>query len=455
MRLEDYPRPDDDTGVGFHYSLSPSHLAVEAGRYWLPVLEGLGARWLIVRLSNARDVPTSLFATFTRAGLEIVVVLDPPQIGMLKRADVEDAAAACAKVGVRYMAVYDRPNSIDQWVVSEWFRPKPARQFVEKLLPCLQAVADKGLVPVLPALDARGDYWDLGFLSETLKMIAGSPYSPLLEKVAIGIRNFAHNRPLAWGKGGKTRWPQAGPYLRPPDSQDHVGFWLFEWYDEVVREVVGQTLPMVAVANGVVVGEDHDPDYPAVDELTHSIRSVEMARTLMEGELPSYVLNQAFWVLHGDDAGGKRSADWFRPDGSELPAVSALKLMKKSPRPILSSGGGVAVTKVRRPIYHYLLFYNPPIQPIRSGWERPALIEAVTGYVDRFQPTVGFTVEEAKRASRVTLIGGDLQVGATLEGELKATGCLVERIEATTARDVKRVFDELARRGQRFYYLPE
>ncbi len=455
MNLEQYPRPDNDTGIGFHYSLLPSHLGVEAGRFWLPALESLGARWLVVRLTDSKIVASGLFSALGRAGIETVALLDPPEVGSLSRKAVSDAASACAKVGVRYMAVYDRPNCVDKWNTSEWFRPNPAQRLADCLFPCMQAVADKGLIPVLPALDPCGDYWDIGFLNEILRLLVSSRYSPLVESMALGIRNFAYNRPLGWGKGGKSVWTDTGPYYRPSGQQDHVGFSLFEWYDEIVEDVLGQHVPMVAIANGTVVGDDFDKDFPEVDERTHSIRSVEMARMLIEGELPDYVMNHAYWVLHGYSGDPKHQSDWFSDDGGELPAVSALKLMLKSPRPGLATNGESDPARARRPIYHYVFFYSPSTPPLGGGWERSSLMEAVSYYVDRFEPVVGFDIEEAKRASRVTLVGGDLQVGAALEGELKAAGCLVERVEATDANDAMRVFDELARRDQRFYYLPE
>ena len=85
MNLEDYPRPDNDTGIGFHYSLLPTHLNVDAGRSWLPALESLGASWLVVRLCDAKVVASGLFSAFGRAGIETVALLDPPEVGNLSR----------------------------------------------------------------------------------------------------------------------------------------------------------------------------------------------------------------------------------------------------------------------------------------------------------------------------------------------------------------------------------
>jgi hypothetical protein len=102
-----------------------------------------------------------------------------------------------------------------------------------------------------------------------------------------------------------------------------------------------------------------------------------------------------------------------------------------------------------KPIYHYMLFWS------RDGtWAEQDWLNAV-GYIGRFQPTVGFRVEDAAQAQLVTIVGGPFGVPKSAEEWLAEQGCRIDRIAGKDEADTKRILDELADEGRRFLAFDE
>jgi hypothetical protein len=264
--------------------------------------------------------------------------------------------------------------------------------------------------------------------------------------MGVAMQNFAYNRPLAWGKGGHHTWRSSGPYRLAEGSEDHQGFHLFEWYDEVVRQEVGQSLPLIAVANGVSIGCRLDEAYPLVDADLHAHRHVEMTSLLMEGELPDYVFSHAFWLLAAAGHPEHEPAAWFKADGTQLPGVDALRsLPKHAKRVRWEEPPAKAVgAPQHKSIYHYLLFASGELRTGEADWA------CAQRYIKRFRPTCGFSADEAMSAEFVTVVGDIAGVSPEMERMLRAAGCKVERVAGTTPRETKRLLDRLARDGSRF-----
>lgn len=94
-------------------------------------------------------------------------------------------------------------------------------------------------------------------------------------------------------------------------------------------------------------------------------------------------------------------------------------------------------------IRHYLLF--------PAGAEAAGEIFAnALGYMAKFRPTAGFSVEEARGAEFVTIVGAEAGVSAVSEQQLIEAGCKVERISGRTDDEAARLLAELVRVGRRF-----
>ena len=94
-------------------------------------------------------------------------------------------------------------------------------------------------------------------------------------------------------------------------------------------------------------------------------------------------------------------------------------------------------------IRHYLLF---PAGEAAAG----ELFVNALGYMAKFRPTAGFSIEEARSAEFVTIVGAEAGVSTASERQLADAGCKVERISGRTDDDTARLLVELARVGRRF-----
>ena len=450
MRLDQFPRPQGDTGIGFRYYADTHHYDPSTLDFWIAELAELGASWLVLTSTLEAPVPEHVVRALIAARIEPIIHLDIHPIQPIDRSSFLALCRRYADWGAYYLYVYSEPNRVTSWRFEDWAAPGLPSRFAELLLPVLETTAEAGLLPLVSPLAPGGQYWDLTFLGQLLDIVTQQAAPSLVDHLGVCIHNPAGNRPLNWGKGGPTRWPSARPYQCPPGSQDHRGFYLFEWYDAIIREHLGTSHPLICAATGLVPGNQDDPDFPAVDDMTHSLRSVEIARLIMDGDVPPYLFNIAFDALAAGDAEPDDPRAWYRRDSTVLPAVQALKALKKHPRPIDGSSDG----SVTHPIYHYLLIYSPTQTPGAIVWSTRWMLQATAEYVEHFQPVIGFSIEEARRASRVTIVGTDAAGMDEAEATLRAAGCLVEQIRVTSEDELRRVLGQMVRRGRRFRHLP-
>ncbi len=475
MNLRDYPRPINDTGIGFNFCSDTCEYQDEAIRFWIDELSQLGASWLVLPSTLDRPVPVTFLRELITHGIEPVIrvvvrpirTVDPSAFGELCR--------EYASAGVHYMHLYQEPNLATEWAIVEWNQPNLPKRFAELLLPVLGLIANAGLFPLLSPLAPGGHYWDLSFLEQLLNDVARGAPAAIIDRLGICIHNYASNLPLEWGQGGPTRWPGVRPYTTPVDSEDHRGFRLFEWYNAVVRRQLGDSLPLIAGETGLVPGTQNHASFPRVDETLHAERSATIAQMALDDKLPPYLFNVAFWTLNAGDGDPVDFHAWYRRDGSRLLAVEAIKGLPKHPRrppesavtveadaptmetsPVEVSGNAELAESATggRLIDHYLLFQSFSNSP-SNEWTPRQMMAGALEYVSVFQPTVGFRVDEARQARRVTMIGDDTIRLVELEEELRQAGCLVERIDVRNERDIREALGELVRRQKRFFHLPD
>lgn len=464
MNFEDYPRPHSNSGLGFHYFPDLDHTRRSDADIWIPRLVDMRVSWLVVPASPARPIPDAFLQRLMMADIEPVIILRPADgngIGPVDVSVLRATVRSMADSGVHYVVLFDRPNDRSQWHAEEWSKPSLVERFVDILVPVLEAVAAEGMIPVLPPMEPYGAYWDTTFLQTMLASLKRRGLADTLSKAAIGIRNFANNRPLDWGQGGRQAWPQARPYTETVDGQDHRGFRLFEWYSSIAEDELGHQLPMVTCANGpqssMLKGRPFDKEL-------HASASASMARMMLDQDLPPIVLNHAFWLLAAERHQVDYLAAWFEADGTpRLPAVGKLyEIAQQAPArgqdteiPALAPAKLPVQQELRahsrrhsvkgadKPISHYLLL--PTFEWGVTKWH----LTIVQEYVQAFLPTCGFSVQEAKQAEKVTIIGNEQGVGTEAVMELEAAGCQVERVAGDSGKQTHQMLQEMARIKQR------
>jgi hypothetical protein len=435
----DVPLPSPNTGLGFHYFPDEAHYRAKDLQVWLPELAMLGASWVTLIGSLDRAIPELFVRGLIDSGIEPIIHLRSTPIQRIDPDTLEVLYRSYARWGVHYVVVYDQPNTCAAWGADEWGNPDLINHFVDLLEPVLQLAQANGLTPVFPPLKQGGDYWDTSFLDKALRLMKGRNRETLLHSMVFGIYGFTGDRPIDWGVGGPTRWPEAKPYNTQPGLQDGSGFRAFEWYADVVRRRLGDDHPMLMLAGGARLADSEDPDW-------HTSCNIGIARAMLDRALPPYLLNVNFWLLAGNEEG------WQQADGAALPAREVLR-QDVANRAATRKAAAPAETKSNfspkhvptslKPIYHYLLMPSAEW----GDWI------AAMDYVRKFQPTCGFSIEEAVYAAHVTILGNESAISAEVEYALRAAGCEVERLCAADSVDTQDQLNARARAGTRFAFI--
>jgi hypothetical protein len=239
--------------LGFHFYPDEQHYTDRDLGLWLPEVQALGARWLVLRGNPRRSVPEAFVRGLIDGGIQPVIHI-PVELGSVVRADLDALLLAYAHWGVRHVAVYDRPNMRRSWREADWARPNLIERYLDAMLPVLQAQQTCGLRPMLPPLEPGGDYWDTAFLQATLESLARRAPKALLTEMVLGVYAWTCGHPLSWGAGGPATWPGAQPYAEPTQGEDQRGVRIFEWYSQIAQAAFGLTLPMIVLAGGTTHG---------------------------------------------------------------------------------------------------------------------------------------------------------------------------------------------------------
>jgi hypothetical protein len=462
--------PIPNNRLGFQYYPDALHYRQHDLQAWLPTLKSLGAGWLVLRAPADRAIPEAFVRTLLDAGIQPVLQfalspLRPPSV-----AELQPLLAAYASWGLCYAALFDRPNSRDAWDGASWARQDLVANFLTISVPLMEAAARAGLANVFPPLDPGGDFWDTAFLRAALaRLHAQAPH--LLADLSVGAYAWADNLPLDWGAGGPERWPEARPYYTPPGEEDHLGFRIFDWYAAICRAELGRELPLLGLGGGSRLSQSR-PEHPLLDAESHAEATLHMLR-LLDGQdetgqlpLPASLVMCSLGLL-ADAPDHPQAADaWFREGAGCLPAAKALQAWtpRRQPRALpkrltpadLAASGlhrpgddipesdeppgeqtappvftparepdsaqlGTPAAKGKR-IRHYLLL--PAYEWGVADWH----LDIIRPFLKRHLPTVGFSLDEAAAAERVTVVGGPQTFSEADLERLRSAGCAVARV---------------------------
>ena len=131
------------------------------------------------------------------------------------------------------------------------------------------------------------------------------------------------------------------------------------------------------------------------------------------------VLACNYWLLAADAAAPERYLAWFQADGGTLPVVEAFKNKDELKN---SSAAMQGISPSMRPITHYLLLApsGAPLQETLSG---------LLPWISENRPTIGFSIEEAALAARVSIHDSAEMFSEELIDSLRSAGCTVQRLD--------------------------
>lgn len=397
--------------VGFHYRVDADHYSEKDLGQWMPRLKDLDASWVVLNAPINRAIPEGFIASLKMEGIEPVLHF---QLELNKKPKVEELLLlfeSYQRWGVKYLILFDRPNQRDCWSAEAWAQSDLPERFLDGFLPLAEAAVAVGLTPIFPPLEPGGDYWDLTFLRGALDGIKRRASQPLQDRLILGMYAALNGRPLSWGRGGAQSWPQAQPYLTPNNSQDQAGFRIADWYSTVSETALDKKLPMLMLGIRGPAAVDSDP----TEALLNGARLIARQSVSGQDQLPEEVIGGALWLLSADSGSPDAEFSWFEPDGSPKPIVEAF-CRKEEPLPAPKNPGEFRFS-------HYLLL--PSYEWGVADWH----LNITRPFIKRHRPTIGFALEEALQAEKVTVVGGEEHFSEKQLTYLRNQGCLVRRIE--------------------------
>lgn len=420
------PLPKRSTRLGFHYFPDTLHYRESDLTQWMPEWTAMGISWLVLKSTVDRAVPEHFIHTLLQAGIEPLLDFDLSLSSTNGLNDLAVLFKAYARWGVRGVLLFNRPNAFQSWTQATWARQDLVERFLDRFLPVAGAAIEEGLAPILPPLEPGGSYWDTSFLQSILTSLVRRNPAPLLDRLVLSAYAFTNRHDLNWGAGGPKQWPAARPYFSPPNTQDHLGFRIFDWYNSITNSILNRDCPIILLGAGAQV----DPirsSQPGFTSEEHCQTNLDIARLLDNQSveslqsIPANVIACNYWLLAADPKNPNSSQAWYDPAGHYYGTIQALKELntrsrsKETPETAFS-------THIRHPLQHYLLL--PTFEWGIADWH----LDVIRPFVKKYLPTVGFSLEDATLAREVTVIGNEDAFSDEQIEKLVLSGCKVRRI---------------------------
>lgn len=412
--------------VGFHYFPDTDHYTQKDLATWLPVLEQLHAAWLVLASDAVRAIPEHFITGLVKAGIKPIVHLRLPLPNSPSAKELKPIFSAYARWGVKHVVLFERPNNMQSWSNAGWAQQDLVERFIDRFLPLATVVAQAGITPIFPPLEPGGSYWDMSFLKQSLQSMQRRGYTNLINQMGLASYAFTYDHDLDYGAGGPQKWPNSLPYAKSIDSQDQRGFRNYEWLQSAAHFAIGRDLPVYLLGAGIKEpGNAYSPEVHA----GICLNILELLNgSSAQNTLPGYVQNCSFYTISATPGSADFLHAWYRSEDEVLPIVDLLtNTYAGKDTPLVEEAGGEVTDHSypktqTHPIEHYLLL------PLYDWGVADYHLEVTRPFIQRHHLTVGFSIEEAALARKVTVIGGDQTFPEEQLSRLRAGGSIVERI---------------------------
>ena len=361
--LEHFPRPPADTGRGVHWSHSQYFWGKQDWAFWKDQIQAMHLKWvkilddgdgsaegLVKRLVDLKVMPVVRFYK------------EEPNPGHISSRET-DRARRYADMGAVYFETNNEPDLELEWKN----RRRPPNWLdivVENFIIEADMIRNAGGYLLFPAFGPGG---------------RGNPFKLIVEKgrrdildgnCALAIHNYCLGRPLDYPNDPITmhgqpltaeEWEQQGGMwawemnyktvnehrrrLANPKASimtDSTGFRAFEYFDALVKEAVGHSIPIFTTEGGYNVGQragttfGDDPRYPKPTPERAGQLTDDMFR-FIEEKAPDYYFACMPWLIAVSRMGiwgdaFENQGPWFTHHfdkqfglKGELPLVSRLK----------------------------------------------------------------------------------------------------------------------------------
>lgn len=397
--------------IGYSYFQTPKYFVKKQVDEWMSALKRLGTSMVLFESNFDRAIPEDVILAAQAFELEPIVHFASELPLARKFNEITILLDVYAKWGVKSIILGDRPNLRQSWLNTGWQFENLVDHFLDRFIPLANYAVFKGLTPVLSPLQPGGDYWDTAFSELALKGLRQRRLDEVIEALVLGCYGFTFNKSLSWGSGGPERWPLSKPYLTPDGQEDQLGFHNYDWIQAIAELTIGEKLPVLLLNAG------HPGTVYSQPNPEKTFNDIKTIQTAVDPQADA-----------GEGLGVFDNAQSVTGIVFSLPTISQIVVDDLTPSAFLQMFGGnkginnkaPSQKHVRKIFSHYLLL------PSRSSGVADVVLNKVRPVIKKFQPTVGFSIEEAALAQKVSIYPDSLLFSDEKINKLRASGCQVE-----------------------------
>ena len=399
--------------IGFRYFSSQEYLLDRHVQTWFQSMQKWGASAVIIPAKFDLVIPEDIFESAKNYGLEPIIHFNNTLPSARVFNDCIFFLDMYKKWGVKYVILGDKPNNKSSWPMAQWHDETLADRFLERFIPLADYAVRIGLQPIMAPLQPGGDYWDCAFLELILSGLKQRKMAHILDTLILASFGYTFSKPLSWGAGGPERWPASKPYITPAGQEDQLGFHHFEWMQAVSQQVTGEKMPVIILDAGTPGASlDQLPDMRFADTLQKILTACQNPQSSHEAQasaLPRF--NDLVFACCFNLKDMKRLLGTeFSPEGLERIFRSDASKRKQTH----------SNNRKQKYLDHYLLL------PAYDSGVSDVVLNKVRPLIKKFHPTVGFSIDEASCASRVSIYPDPFLFTDAQIDQLRAAGCKVE-----------------------------
>lgn len=395
------------TDIGFQYFTSQEYLINQQLNSWLPSLRRTGASAIIFSAGFDFAVPEDVIQCAIKNQLKPIIHFTPSLPTNQNFGEVSYLFDLYAKWGVKEVILGNKPNTRASWEIGAWQHENLVNQFLDRFVVLAHHSAKMGLIPVFPPLQPGGEFWDSAFLELAMEGLKQHQSIDVLDNLMLSSYGYTFNKPLSWGMGGPERWSSSKPYSTPEGQENQLGFHNFEWMQAISQKVTRKNLPVMILDAG-------SPGYGDFGTYQETIQTI--LKSCQKGR--SSEVNEDELAIDEFVALCVFSLDTLKKSHDGKLDISNLKKIfghhssqERMDKPQAST---------EKIIHHYLLL------PKHESGVSDVVLNKVRPFIKKFQPTIGFSLEEASLAQKVSIFPDLLLFTTTEINRLRSAGCVVE-----------------------------
>ena len=302
--------------LGFHYYKDAGHFDDPSLDYWLPKLQAAGTSWLVVYAPENGEIPENFIMRLRDVRIEPVVVLnysisEPPSQQIFRQ-----RMAYYHSIGIHMVQFFNRPNMKSSWNAEDWVKPGLVTRFIRRYADYAAACVQEKVIPLFPLLEPGGDYWDLAFLRSSVKQMRKEYSDAVISNLVFSASGCLYRHAIEWNEAGPAGCPPAVPYA---ESQvDHRGFYLFQWYQDILKKELGKSVPLLMMNAGMWDGSAGIFDVVTRDSKQQYLNILNLLQDVTQksdSKIPPYILSCCVYKLPSTESlsasvpVGKNAAD--------------------------------------------------------------------------------------------------------------------------------------------------